>query len=142
MSISKSKLGFGTLLKAGDGGGPEVFTTILENVSLEGPALERDVLESTHHESPDGYKEFLGGLKDAGEVSGEGNLVLDGTQTNLITDFEAGTKRNFELVVPVDGTPKTWAFAALVIRFQPTYPVDDKMTYSFSLKVTNKPTLT
>lgn len=142
MAVTQSAIGFGTLLKVGDGGGPEAFTTLLENVAIEGPPLERDILDATHHESPDGYKEFLGGLKDGGEVSGEGNLVYDTTQTNLLTDFEAGTRRNFQILVPVSGGTKTWAFTGIIMRLQPTYPVDDRMTYSFGIKVTAKPTLT
>ncbi len=139
---TQAATGFGTLLKAGDGVGPETFTTILENISLAGPPLTRETVDATNHESPDGYREFLPSLADGGEVSGEGNLIMDTTQTNLLTDHQNGTLRNFELLVPLKGGSKKWSFAAYVTQFEASYPIDDKMTYAFSLKVTGKPTLT
>ena len=141
MPPTQAASGFGTKLKVGDGGGPENFATILENFEIAGPAVTREAIDATNHDSPDGYREFIPGLKDGGEVTGTGNTILDSSQLGILTDLENGTLRNFELEIPVKPTPKKWSFAALVTSFEPAEPIDDKMTYTITLKVSGKPTL-
>lgn len=142
MPATSAASGFGTLLKRGDGGTPtEIFTTLLENIELNGPALTRETIDATNQESPSGFREYLAGLADGGEVSGTGNYIEDTTQASLRADLENGTKRNFQLVVPFKAGSKTWSLSGFVTSFAPTYPVDDKMTYAFAIKLTGKPTL-
>lgn len=136
---------FGTLLKIGDGGSPtESFTTIAEVTSIGGPALSLDPIETTHHASTGGWREFIGGLLDGGEVSFDINYDPVGAthdaSTGLIADMVARTVRNFQLVFPDTGNT-TWSFAALVTSFEPSEPVDDKLAASVTLKVSGQPTL-
>ncbi len=42
MALSNALSAYNTLLKIGDGGGPEVFATIAEVFSIGGPALAGD----------------------------------------------------------------------------------------------------
>jgi len=135
---------FGTLLKIGDGLSPESFTTIAEVTDISGPGLELDAIEATSHSSTGGYKEFIGGLLDGGEVSFEISFI----PTNATHSYTSGliyalrnrTVRNFQLVFPNVGAT-TWAFAALVTGFEPKEPVDDKLSASVTLKITGQPTL-
>ena len=135
---------FGTLLKIGDGGGPETFTTIAEVTSISGPGLSLDPIEATSHDSTGGWREFIGGLLEAGEVSFDINYIptnaTHDASTGLIADMVARTVRNFQLVFP-DGSSTTWSFAALVTSFEPGEPIDDKLSASVSLKITGQPTL-
>ncbi len=136
---------FGTLLKIGDGGTPtEVFTTVAEVSNIGGPSLTLDAIEITHHSSPDGWREYIGGLLEGGEVSLDVNFNPTGAThsytSGLIKDMVNRTVRNFQLVFPNVGAT-TWTFAALVTSFEPSEPIDDKLSASITLKVTGKPTL-
>ena len=135
---------FGTLLKIGDGGGPESFTTIAYVREISGPSLGMEPLETTNHSSTSGWRTFVGGLLTGGEVTAE--ILYDpdaGTHdasTGLINDMENRTVRNFQLVF-TDPTPTTWAFSSLVTGFEPSAPYDDLLTASVTLTVTGVPTL-
>lgn len=136
---------FGTLLKIGDGGSPtENFTTIAEVLDISGPALEQATEEVTSHSSVDGWREHVGTLLSAGEVSFDVNFVpthaTHNPSTGLIKDMTDRTKRNFQLVFP-DAGSTTWQFTALVTGFEPDEPVEGKLGASVTLQVTGKPTL-
>lgn len=108
MGVSKAISAFGTLLQRGDGVTPtEGFTTLSELSNIEIPAVETDLIETSHFTSPGAYKEFVLGMKDGGEVTLEGSYVpTDATQrvtTGILADNLSGVKRNFKLVFP-DGT--------------------------------------
>lgn len=142
--MTDATTGFGTILKIGDGGGPENFTAIAEVHDISGPSLSRDTVETTHQQSTEKWKEFIAGLKDAGEVSFDisylpTHATHDNT-TGLLKDFDDGTLRNFELVFPDSGAT-TWSFSALVTGYEPTAPKEDKLTAAITLKVSGKPTL-
>ena len=136
--------GFGTLLKIGDGGGTEVFTTIAEVTDISGPGLSMDTMEATSHSSTAGWKEFVAGLLDAGEVTFSVNfLITNATQSytsGLIRDMVNRTARHFQLVFPNVGNT-TWAFTALVTAFEPAEPIDDVLKADCTLKITGQPTL-
>lgn len=134
--------GHGTLLKRGNGATPEVFTTIAEVASISGPALAQETIDVTSHDSTDGWREFIGGLLDGGEVSFDVHLIpTNATHDNLWTDLSNRTLRNFQLVFP-DGGATTWAFSALVTGFSTNEPIDSQLSASVSLKISGKPTLT
>lgn len=130
--------GFGTLLKRGDGADPEVFTTIAGLSSITGPGLERETLDVTAHDSPDAYREFLGGIKDPGEVSVEVNYDPS-VHDVFVDDFDDLNPRNYQITWP-DGT--VWDIAAFITAFEPTAPFDDKLSATATFKVTGKPALT
>jgi predicted secreted protein len=131
--------GFGTKLKRGDGAGTEVFTEIADVTSLSPPGLKRETLDVTSHGSPNGYMEFLGGLKDAGEVKADINYQ-PASHDALVDDFDDTAARNYQIVFP-DADATTWEFAAILTGFEPDAPYDDKLAASLTFKVTGKPTL-
>ncbi len=135
--------GFGTLLKIGDGGSPENFTTIAEVQDIGGPAFSLDAVEITHHGSG-GWREYIAGLLDAGEISFDLNFepteTTHGYTAGLLKDMTDKTTRNFQLVFP-DAGNTTWEFAALITGFEVNEPVGDKISASITLKITGQPTL-
>ena len=138
MGTSSAGIGYGTTLSRGNGATPEVFTAIGEVKDISGPGLSVDDVEATHQGSPDGFKEFVPGLIDGGEVAFDIQLVDDETtQEQVITDLNARTKRNYKLVSPGGGG---WTFAGYVKGFEPSYPVQDVVTASVTIKVSGKPT--
>jgi predicted secreted protein len=131
--------GFGTQLKRGDGGSPETFTAIADPTGISGPGLSRNTIDVTSHGSPDQWMEFLGGLKDGGEVSVDINYDPANHDT-LVDDFDDAAPRNYQLVFPDDDST-TWSFGAIITGFEPDAPYDDKLSASLTFKVSGKPTL-
>lgn len=132
--------GFGVKLQRGDALSPEQFTTIADVTSLTLPSLSRETLDVTSHDSPDGWMEFLGGLKDPGEVSADVNYQPSAHDL-LVADFEDDEPRNYQIVFP-DDDQTTWSFSAILTGFEPEAPYDDKATASLTWKVSGKPTIT
>ena len=135
---------YGTLLKIGDGGGTEVFTTIAEVRDIKGPTLSMETKEVTNQTSTGAWKEYVGTLLDGGEVTFDINFIPTETthklSTGLLKDMSAKTKRNFKLVFPDTGAT-TWAFSALIVKFDPDESVTGELKASVSLKISGQPTL-
>ena len=107
--------GYGTLLKIGDGGSPETFTTIGEVRSISGPSMETDEIDVTTHSSAaaGAFREFILGLIDAGSVEFDINYVPgDATHISLRTSFLARSLKNYQCVLP--GAVQTISFAGYV----------------------------
>jgi predicted secreted protein len=132
--------GFGVQLQRGDGLETEAFTTIADVTSLNPPNISRETLDVTSHDSTNGWMEFLGSLKDPGEVSEDVNYQPD-KHDLLVSDFEDATPRNYRIVFP-DADSTTWEFPAILTAFEPETPYDDKATASLTWKVSGKPTIT
>lgn len=126
----------GTLLKIGDAGGPESFTTIAEVKDISGPAITVNTVETTSHDAS-GWTTFIPTLKTAGEITFDINFTAAATQgfsTGLYNDAMNRTRRNFQIVLPTSPT-KTGSFAAYVTGFELSEPVDDVLSASITLTV-------
>jgi predicted secreted protein len=134
----------GTLLKMGDGGSPETFTTIAEVLSIRGPSLSSDTIDVTNHDTSNGYREFIMGLQDGGEVTFSINYQPTAPTHNatsgLLKAYDAKTKKNWRLVFP-DAGGTTWNFAGVVRTFSVNAPIDAQLTADVTIKVSGKPTL-
>lgn len=140
--MTQALSGFGTLLKIGDGGTPtENFTTIAEVTDITAPGLTMDVIDVTSHDSPDALREKIAGLKDLGECTFTINYIpthaTHNATTGLIRDWKNRTKRNFKLVFP-DAGATTWSFSGFVTNFQPSAPVDDKLTADVTITLSGQ----
>lgn len=139
MAASVATSGFGTLLKAGDGGGTEVFAAIAEVKSISGPTMQAAITETTHMESPNNTREFIPTLIDPGELTFSGNfLPANATQTAAMADLKNRTKRNFKLVF-TNSAPTTWSFAGYYTSFQPTAEIEGPLGVNLSVKLTSFP---
>ncbi len=143
--VSQATAAFGTFLQLGDGAAPiENFVTIAEVLDIAGPELGLDTAETTSHDSPGSYEEWVGTILRTGNVSFDVNfLPTDATQSfaaGLILDQANKTLRNFKLIF-TDVGATTWSFAALVTLFTPAAPVADKLSASVTLKLSGQPTL-
>ena len=130
-----SKLGFGTTFSWG-GQAVALLTAI------NGIELTADMVEVTNHQSANGYKEFLPGLLDAGEVSLEGNFDYTDTtgQQAMITDFNSKTSRTAVITFP-SATGTTWTFTGYISSVKiGDAPVDGVIPFTASIKPTGKPT--
>jgi len=126
--------GFGTLLKIGDGGGTEVFTTVAEVTDISGPELSTETIEMTNHSSANATKEKIAGLKEIGPIS----LTVNWLPSHATHSYAAGvlkdwynrTLRNFQIVWS-NGT--TWSGPAIVTKFGPSAPIDDALSADIEL---------
>ena len=128
--------GFGTLVKIGDGGGTEVFTTIAELKNIKLPGVKNVIVDVTSHSSPGGIKEKLAVLGENTEMTLDERLIATNATrsypSGLIKDALNRTKRNFKVVLP-DAGATTWQGAAYVEEFTPEAPVDNVLKASIKL---------
>lgn len=102
------------------------FAEIGEPIEITPPQQLDDEIEVTHFSSPDGVKEYIGGLTDPGECSFGINYVPGGPTEALVLEAKATRKPvPFEFEWP---NGAVWAFDLLVRGFQPTAPLNDRLT--------------
>ncbi len=138
---SNAKFGYGTLVKMGDGGAPEVFTAIAElRGDIEFSGLEADEIEvTTHNNAVNGKaKEKILGLIDPGTVNFEINYVADdATHLSVQTAWLNQVKHNFQLRDPFGHGAD---FSGYIKSFPRKYPTGDSITAKLSIMVTGIPT--
>lgn len=91
------------LIKIGDGGGTEAFTTIA-GIRAKTIALNARAVDGTSGESPSAWRELIAGagVKSA-SVSGAGVFKDAASDATIQSLFFAQTARNFQLVIPAFG---------------------------------------
>ncbi len=91
------------LIKIGDGGGTEVFTTVA-GIRAKTISLNARSVDGTSGESPSAWRELIGGagVKSA-SVSGAGVFKDAASDATMRATFFAQTVRNFQLVIPAFG---------------------------------------
>lgn len=141
MTASAAVSGFGTILNWDS-------ADIAELTSISGPTESMNTIDVTSHDSDDAYAEFVAGIRDGGDISIEGNFLTTDTngQVAMHADFQAGSKKAFIIKLPgwVSSSheyPEVAGYG-FVTAFSVDYPFDDKMSFSATIKVTGKPTLT
>lgn len=125
----------GTALKIGT-------SAVAGLTSIGGLELSADTIDVTTLDSVDGYRKYIGGLKDAGEVaiSGFFNPTDTTGQQTLLTALESGAETEMSIVFPTT-IGYTWSFNAIVTGFSTGAELEDAVTFESTLKVSGKPTL-
>lgn len=133
---TKAKIGHLTTfgIKIGEA---NTFTKIAQITNLTPPGMTRDTIDATHLESPDGYKEFIAGLKESGEATITVHYDPS-TSDTLVEAFEAGAGA-FQITFP---NKVTLTFDGIVTGYELNDVVaDDKMTATFTVKCSGRPVL-
>lgn len=112
---------------------------IADITNISGPGLERDTIDVSSHQSPDAWREFIGSLKNAGEISLDVNYD-PADHDELVSDLDADDPLSYRIVFP-DDDETTWTINAIMTGFEPEAPHDDKLSASLTFKVTGRPTL-
>ena len=110
--MSDAIAGVGAAFKRGDGASPEVFTAIAEINSITGPSMTRETIDVTSLDSTGGYREYITGFRDGGEVTLVMNFTRDGWEAMRI-DFTTDDTVNYQIVMPDTGATEL-NFAAYV----------------------------
>ena len=109
--------------------------------SISGPSMSADTIDVTTLDSVDGYREFVGGLKDGGEVAVGGFLDFGDTgQEAIQTAFDSGAVTACTIVFPA-AIGATWTFDAVVTKYETGAELEDAVSFSATLKVSGKPSL-
>lgn len=113
------------------------FATIGNVIMIGPPNATRETPQSTHLLSTERWHEYIGGMKDAGEVSVELDLdPNDATLASLYTDLNTDTAGYYKITFP-DST--AWGLPALISSIAPGEIGFEKMTVSVTMRVTGKP---
>ncbi len=127
---------YGTLLKMGDGAGPENFTTVAEITDLDLPKIALATEDATSHDSG-GWEESIPTLLSGGEPGFKANWLPSNATHNETTGVLGAilnrTKKNWKIVLP--NSVKTFSFAGTVTKFEPTGNVKNKLEVAFSIKI-------
>lgn len=112
-------------------------------ISLAGPNKSANVINVTAHDSPDGFEQFISGLRNGGEFSGSGNFIPGDTngQIAMNSDFDAGTPRVALLTFPAAMGATITAAVAIITAFSLTANASEQAQFSFTIKISGKPTL-
>ena len=135
--------GFGTQFKrAGTLTGPFTYSLIASVTNISGPSRSRETIDVTAHDSPDQWMEFIGGLKDGGELSIDINYDPGQASHDLDDDFDDDVPRSYQIVILPDTEDEhTWTITGVMTGLEDEFPYDDKMGRSLTIKVSGKPTL-
>lgn len=129
----------GTVLKIGTSPAGVAVGGLTEIGGIE---LSADTLDTTTLDSDGGYKEFIGGFKDAGEVSLSGYLDISSAngQKKMYDAFESGTVQDFSIDFP-ESIGANWTFKGVVTGFSTSASLEDLISFGATIKVSGKPSL-
>lgn len=127
---------FGTVWKMHDGSSTYVTVEEVTNIGLLD--VDVDTIDVSSHDSPSQWREFVGGMKDGGELSMDINYdpALHGTLFSAL-----GENRNQKFILPDAGAAEV-SFEAVVSGFSASAPYDDKLSATVTLKVSGAVTIT
>ena len=134
---------YGSDFKVGNDGTTETFATVAEVLDISGPNMSQDTIEVSSQDSANGWREYIAGWRDAGEVSISANWIpssatQDGT-TGVLSKFLDSDTHNYQIITPVgsDGTGSvTISMTGIVTGFGVNLPLTEQAKVDFSIKLT------
>lgn len=132
--MSNAISGVGTKLYRDSAGDSSLasWEAISEVLSISGPTMSRGTIDVTNLDSAGGYREFITGFRDAGEITVNINYYKDGYKS-LKEDFEADDPRWYKIVLP--DNQALW-FEAYVTGIPLDIPLDSQISYNVTFKIT------
>lgn len=122
--------GFGTTLTID-------ASAVAEIISFSGPNITVNAVDATHMESTEEWKEFIAGLKDAGELTL--GINYEGGQYAALLALIDGEAHTAVVTFPDTSTVEV---EVLVTGLSAEVPIDDRMTCEITLKITGAPDFT
>ncbi|NNV07775.1 histidine kinase [Geobacillus sp. MMMUD3] len=127
-----AQLAMGTKLMVG-------ANSIAELTSIGGVELSADTVETTTLDSG-GWRTFMQGLKDGGEVSLEGyfNPGDSNGQIALYNSFQSGALLPYTILFPFGAS---WTFNGIVTKVSTKADLEDSVPFEATIKVSGQPSL-
>ncbi len=130
----------GTTLTKGKSGDETADLRIANLTSIGEIGTESEEIDTTDLDSPDNYKEFIAGSKDAGEVSLAGNIKDESNVEKMLALAESQSVEPWTVTYP---SGATWKFKAFVKSFKDGEKTTDGLaTFTATLRISGKPTYT
>ncbi|MBO9437336.1 hypothetical protein J7354_01555 [Sulfitobacter sp. R18_2] len=140
---TKQRIVYGATTEwSGDGG--TTYTNIPEVKGLVVPETEIEYQDATNLDSVGGFREFIPGLKDAGEVTIPAGYTSDGYET-AVGYQTAGTLVNFRTTLPVEtgqATGDTFEFTGYISPALETNDVGDIIAMNLNIRTSGAVTFT
>lgn len=128
-----------TLIKTKSGSETEDLK-IANLTSIGEIGIESEEIDVTDHDSPNGYKEFEAGNKDAGEVSIAGNIKNESNVEKMLALAESQSMEEWTVAYP---SGATWKFRGFLKSFKDGEKTPDgSATFSGTIRISGKPTYT
>lgn len=115
--------------------------TLAELTNITTPSIRTNFIDVTNHQSPSGFAEVVPGRIDGDEMQIEGNFIGgNASQAALVAANAAHTLNSYVVTFPDTGTT-TFSFSGYVSSFGITAPVDGKLGFRASIKMSSLPVL-
>lgn len=115
-------------------------TPIAHLTSIGEIGLDNEEIDVTDLDSPDDFKEYIAGTRDAGELPISGNIVDDAQVSRMYALADSRAVIPWEVQYP---TGSKWGFNAFVKSFKDGEKTPDGVaTFSSTLRISGKPTFT
>lgn len=140
--MTKATLGKGVIYSIHDGADPGAFVDIDELVDIPTPPVPTaEEVDATSHQSPDDFREYIRGLKDAGTVTLQIMWVPGDTEDQFLQALrESGAVRTHKVAWPGPNSWE-WTMSGWIKTITPAAPIGDKMTANVEIRVTGKITM-
>lgn len=130
----------GTTLTKKKSGSETEDTKIANLTSIGEIGVESEEIDATDLDSPDNYKEFIAGSKDAGEVPIAGNIKDESNVEKMLALAESQSIEEWIVTYP---SGAKWVFKAFVKSFKDGEKTTDGLaTFTASLRISGKPVYT
>ena len=127
----------GTTLTKKQSGNEQGDLKIANLTSIGEIGVESEEIDATDLDSPNNYKEFIAGSKDAGEVSLAGNIKDETNVEKMLALAESQSIEEWTVTYP---SGATWTFSGFVKSFKDGEKTTDGLaTFSATIRVSGKP---
>lgn len=138
--IKQATRTMGTTLTKTKSGSETEDLKIANLTSIGEIGVESEEIDATDLDSPDNYKEFIAGSKDAGEVSIAGNIKDESNVEKMLALAESQSIEKWTVTYP---SGAKWAFSAFVKSFKDGEKTTDGLaTFTATLRISGKPVYT
>jgi predicted secreted protein len=138
MSAEKS---LGTTLVKTKSGAEELDLTVGYLTSIGRVGVESEEIDVTTHSSTDGYKEFIAGFKDAGELAISGLIEDEETMTSMVDLADSQSVEEWTITSPTNGS--TWVFEGFVKMFEEGENTPEGVrAFNGTIRISGKPEYT
>lgn len=138
--IKQATRTMGTTLTKKQSGDETEDLRIANLTSIGEIGVESEEIDATDLDSPNNYKEFIAGSKDAGEVSLAGNIKDEANVEKMLALAESQSVEEWTVAYP---SGAKWVFNAFVKSFKDGEKTTDGLaTFTATLRISGKPVYT
>jgi predicted secreted protein len=119
--------------------GTNAWESIAMVKNITGPSKTRTTIDTTALDTVGGYRTFIAGFRDAGQLTFTMLFDRDGYEL-MNTDFENDAAQNYQVILP-DTDSTSLSFEGLVTELPLTIPVDEAVSVDVTIKITGVVTL-